>query len=184
MHLGKKPGTHGGRPLVNGIRSSLPQRLRERADAAAADERLTDLRELIAVLSALVQTVASRIEEGDTPEFRRRALELVDDMVSKKGQPDGEAGKALHALITHIRTGHSDVLAEALLWDRIERMGKRVEELKKIELSAKNAISIDEQTKQWVRVLSILERLIPAELFPTVRDGLAREVLPPATSLN
>lgn len=184
MHLGKKPGTAGGRPIEHGLRSSLPARLRERADAAHADERLSDLRETASVLSALVQEIAARLEQGDTPEFREHALSLLVQIESNKEGSDA----AWNALAAHVRSGVKEDAGRSLLWERVERLSKRLEEWRKIDLSAKNAVSLDELTKLWVRVLSTLERLLPPEQFHACRDNLARELLPsgmpPSASLN
>ena len=143
---GKRCHWHGGapgsgRPLVHGRYSkTLKGKLLAAYQSSLADPKLMDLSETTAALDGLVRTIAERLQNGDTPEFRRRAVEMVDAMIAARGQPDGEAGKKFQELVTFLRAGEEESRAESILFDRFERLAKRVEEANKILHAKENTI--------------------------------------------
>src|SRR5690349_8603419 len=73
-HGGLAPSIHR---LGAGLSSKLPSRLGEAYQRSLADPTLLDQGRSIALMEALVEDMAERLESGDTPELRREASGLA-----------------------------------------------------------------------------------------------------------
>lgn len=186
---GKRCWNHGGapgsgRPIVHGRYSEvLKGAIREGYMASRTDPRLFDLTETMAAMDGMLKATAARLQEGDTPNFRARALELVDAMIAHKGQPDGEAGKALQALIAHIRHGVSTDEGEAVLLSRFERLSKRSEEANRILHAKQNAMPYERVVELLTALLAMLPSVLertraqsPADQAQAIADALWKHV--------
>lgn len=166
MHGGKG----SGRPVTRGRYADVFRGdIRAAYENSLADPRLMDLSETLAALDALVRTLAVRLQNGDTPEFRAEAVSKVDAMIAARGAPDGEAGKKFQELVVFLRAGADQAATESVLFDRLERLTKRVEEANKILHAKQNAIPAE-------RITDLLTILITAVKANAEEKAAARIV--------
>jgi len=129
------------------------------------DTDLLDLRRCIATLDTLSQRHAERLEERDTPEFRRRALHLYDS--AQQAQREGDAQTAamhLSNLGRLLREGSAEDRAMNSLEVSVDRLSKRIEGAWGVKLAKRQAINAHDLTAVLARLVNLLrEELQPAD---------------------
>lgn len=138
-------GGLGGRPPTTGRWASSLGRFGESYLAAKEDPELLDLSRTLAILDMVVERAARRIEERDTPAFRRRLGELFEEMSTLLRE--GEASKAQEVMAELgrlIRDGGSEEDAFGEFSRAAERLSRRAEKAWDLKLSRKHAIAADD----------------------------------------
>ena len=152
-------GRGSGRPVVGGRWSHAMGRMSEAYAEALQDDSLGDLRPGLAALDAIVQRAAARVDQYDSPEFRRRALALYSEGES------AELGQLLAA-------GVEEDKAIQNLADTVIEYQKRSEAWWDMKLKAKNAVSIQDLN----RILIVFSNIVMDELIGAGEESLARRV--------
>ena len=135
-------------------------------ESLADTDGLLDLTETLAILDTNVKRAAKRVDERDTPDFRRRALTLFEQ-AHDASTPEETAAK-LRDLGTLLRSGVSKDRSFRRLTDAAEKLAKRSEAAWKVRLGAATAINAADLTGVLVRVISILRE--------EIHDRTAREL--------
>lgn len=146
-------GAAGGRPPEHGRYSKHVGRLREGYEAARADRGLLDLREPIAALDAIVRRLAERVEELDTPDYRRT---LVTLLLESRGSDAVKASAARLAMEMLIERGAEEDQTLTVLRDSLSELAKRIEGAWKVKLDKKHALGAAEQRVLFARFLDIV----------------------------
>lgn len=122
---------HGGRagpPLKTGKFSSGAGRIGEAYQRWVQQIDALDPTDHLAAMAALAERCMQRVEEKDTPEFRRNAIALYEEALSQDAQTSPERrAAALTALGKLLRKGASEDTALRGAMDGMERLGKRLE---------------------------------------------------------
>lgn len=146
---------HGGRapghPLTAGGQySATIDRLRAAcAELQAEESVLLNPLPVIAKLSGICQRLEERAAEGDSPEFRRQSLALLEQAAQ------GDVG-ALRSLGELLRRGvREDQHIEALALN-LERLAKRIEAAVRIKLDASRLMTEREMQKALTVWLGLL----------------------------
>ncbi|MCA9629365.1 MAG: hypothetical protein KC766_16940 [Myxococcales bacterium] len=138
-------GGLGGRPPTTGRWAKSLGRFGESYMAAKEDPELLDLSRTLAILDMVVERAARRIEEHDTPAFRRRLQQLYEEMTTLLRE--GEASRAQDAMAELgrlIRDGGSEEDAFGELSRAAERLSRRAEKAWDLKLTRKHAIAADD----------------------------------------
>lgn len=170
-------GGKGGRPPVHGRWSRSFGRLRESYEEARADGELMDMSRTLAVLDVNVQRAAERVEERDTPEFRRRAAKLYMDAQDASASGDQEkAAQKLAELGVLLRAGVSADRAFAKLVDAAERFGRSQESAWRVRLSKANAINAMDVRAILARFLDFVTQEAPVDVAARIIDRIDVEL--------
>ncbi|HRI09525.1 MAG TPA: HGGxSTG domain-containing protein, partial [Nannocystaceae bacterium] len=116
-------GARAGAPIKHGRYSKHLGRIREAYEAAIQDKGLLDLREPIAAIDAIVRRLAERVEELDTPDYRRRLLDLLKE---SRGADAGKAAAARFTLEELIERGADEDQTLGVLRDSLSELAKRI----------------------------------------------------------
>jgi hypothetical protein len=150
---------HGAKTPVrgNGRHSAGPVSFKEHYLSALKDDSLLDLREPLAILDSLVKQAAQRIEDKDTPGFRKRAAELMETVVnSHKAMEKSDAASAFRELADLLRTGAADDDARRELREAAESFHDRLVAAWKVRLAAGNVMNYRDTVAMLARVIDIL----------------------------
>lgn len=177
-------GGTGGRPIVHGRYSELPERVHAGYVASLTDETLFDHAQTVALLDSLVKAAGARARDLDTPQFRKAACELLAEALAAIAG-GSDPLKALGPLGSLLEKGLSQVIAEDRLFRLAERLDARIAESNKLKLSKQNAINAVDLVKVMQSMLAAIQRLAPADLAAQIADELERiiggiDVEPPA----
>jgi len=164
-----KHGANGGRPVVHGRYSKHLGRIREAYEAAIQDKGLLDLREPIAALDAIVRRLAERVEELDTPDYRRRLMDLLRE--DRAGEETARA-----KLEELIERGADEDQTLGVLRDSLSELAKRVEGAWKVKLDKKHALGAAEQRVLFARYLDIVADVAGIEAAQRVGARLRGEL--------
>ena len=163
-------GGNAGRPPINGRYSKSLGKFREAYEEARQDPSLMDLRETLALMDLGVQKAVSRAAEADTPEFRERALALLEAVEASQGQEDGP--RHLEALREHLERGVMEDKALEELAKSAERLAKRQEKAWSIKLDAANAIN----ARDLVAVLARFADIVISEADKDAAGRIVRRI--------
>jgi hypothetical protein len=141
-------------------------------EQARDSEDLLDLRRQIAVMDVAVQKYAARVESLDTPDFRKRALDLY--RASRDAEDQVEAQRLLKQLGQLLGQGASEDLQFEALVKTAERMSKRIEAAYNIRLRGAEAVN----RAQLSAVLGGLIAIIAEE----TDSGVGRRIIERADS--
>jgi hypothetical protein len=176
----KNHGARAGRKPTAGRWERSLGRFGEFYAAAKEDPELLDLSRTLAILDMAVERAAKRIEERDTPAFRRRLVELFEEMSTLLRE--GEASKAqdvMAELGRLIRTGGSEEDAFGELSRAAERLSKRAEKAWDLKLSRKHAIAADDLARILGQFLDFVRLEGTEEIALAVERRLAMEMARP-----
>jgi len=168
-------GGLGGRPPIHGRYSQGLGRFREAYQEARSDPSLLDLRETLALMDVAVQRAAERAADADTPEFRRRALDLFE-RVRGAVSPE-EAALNLNRLGELLGSGVKDDEALDHLAKAAERLSRRQEKAWSIRLDAATALNARDLTAVLARFADIVLEEVPRDAAARVIRRIDGEVL-------
>lgn len=166
-------GGLGGRPSTTGRWARSLGRFGESYMAAKKDPDLLDLRRSLAILDLAVERCARRIEERDTPEFRKRLRRLYEEMTTLLRE--GEAAKAQDAMTELgrlIQAGGSEDDAFRQLSIAAERLSKRAEKAWDLKLSRKHAIAADDLAEILRQFLDFIRLEATEEIAEAVEQRM------------
>lgn len=166
-------GARGGRPIVHGRYSELPERVRARYLASLTDDSLFDHAQTVAALDGLVREAAARAADLDTPLFRKLALETLStarELIADGKDPIDCLGP-LEALLDK---GLAQVIAEDRLFRLLERLDTRIEAANRLKLSKQTAINAVDLVGVMQALLAAIQRLAPADLAKQLADELEK----------
>ena len=182
---------HGG-PSPSGVASATykhgrwsnavsPQRGRE-YDDAKNDPELMDLTRPLAIMDGQVSEALKRRDKLDTPDYRRRALELYTDMADACPKPDeehydGDVQDKVDSLGALLMRGVSEDRARDEVAKRVEQFSKHNGDAWKIRLSAANAINQADLTAIMSGFVQVVLQEAPEECHGPILRRLSREVL-------
>lgn len=154
-------GAGGGRPIIHGRYSKVLKKsgLANHYLDAVENRNLFDLKEPIALLEACLQKASERAAERDTPDFRRRCLELYEDaqQASKAGDTQEFVSK-MRDLGQLLRDGVNEDKATSEIGLQAERLAKRLEGAWRIHLdkaqvyNKQQMVSLLGQFMEFVRI--------------------------------
>jgi len=168
-------GGLGGAPVKHGRYAKGLGRFREAYAESIADPGLMDLRETLALLDVVVKRNAERLEDSDTPAFRRRALELYTAVRAASTPQDAAA--AMTALGELLRSGVSEDSALDDLAVSAERLARRQEKAWQIRLDAATALNAKDLMAVMARWADIVLEEVPREAAARVIRRIDGEVL-------
>lgn len=152
-------GAGGGGPIKHGRYSKVLQRsaLVAHYDEAVEDQSLFDLKEPIALLEACLRRTSERVADRDTPEFRKRCLELYE--AAQQALKDGDSAGAssrLKDLGQLIREGTSEDRAIASLRQYADNLATRIEGAWRIHLSSSQSYNRQHLIKIMAQILEFI----------------------------
>lgn len=116
-------------------------RLGEMLAAAQSSPDLLDLSARLAEIDVVVSRAAQRLEERDTPDFRARARELLDEVREALPTDPAIAAARLGELAALLERGCEEDRALEMFLGSVERMSKRAEAAWNVALARHNAVS-------------------------------------------
>jgi hypothetical protein len=134
-------------------------------DAVDSDE-LLDLRRQLAVMDVAIQRHAARVEELDTPDFRKKALELFAEY--EQAPTDEEARARLAGIKEHLRRGAGEDRAFAYLVKTADSMARRIEAAYGLKLKSDEVVNQNELTRVTGALVSILVEEAPTDVATRV----------------
>lgn len=173
-------GGLGGRPPSGGRWAKSLGRFGESYMAAKEDPELLDLSRTLAILDMVVERAARRIEERDTPQFRRRLQELYEEMTTLLRE--GEASKAqdvMAELGRLIRDGGSEEDAFGELSRAAERLSRRAEKAWDLKLTRKHSIAADDLARILGQFLDFIRLEGTEEIAVAVEQRMKLEMARP-----
>lgn len=170
-------GMSPGRPPTNGRYTRVPGALREAYKASLADSTLADLREPLAILDAIAKRAMDRVEDKDTPELRKRALELLEEVQAALGAGDAELGaqklQALHALL---RRGAEESEALTNLSDAVEAFSRRAEAYWGVKLSRRQSMNAGDLIAILRAFVTIVKSEAPSDVSARIVERIEHDV--------
>ena len=165
-------GAFGGRPLTHGRRSRLMGRFRTMYEDALADPALLDLREIIAQFDIVVSEAMRRLHEADTVDFRKRALDLWQNVQSENLY---EAEQAKAGLGRLLRDGCAADNAFKDYISSLSKMARHVERAWDIRLDAAQVINARDLRVILARFATIVVSRVPDKASDILED-IEREI--------
>lgn len=152
----------------------LPKRMAEAYQSSLNDgEGLLDLTETLAILDLAVKRAAQRVDEKDTPGFRREAIALYE--AARVSTDEHDTADLLRRLGALLNRGAAEDRAIGGLASAATSLAKRAEAAWKVRLSAASAINAADLTGILARVVGIMRE--------EIRDrGVREQVLRRVTS--
>lgn len=153
------------RPITSGRYSKNLARLRKFYEASLNDPSLMDLREPVALLDSIVKRLAQMSDEADTPKFRERCLELMEQAMVAQRDGDAEtAARRLTKLHALLKAGARDAEILRTLARETERLARRVEAAWHVKLSAQSAINARDLVVVLGEWASIVQQVAPGPI--------------------
>ncbi len=147
MHGGTQPTGLASPNFKHGRYSKAFKNLGKRFEESIGDPALLDPRRAVATQDLIVTKCAERLAEQDSPEFRKRATALYDDVEAAARDGDAEAlGPALTALGKHLRNGRSEDQALRNLSAAATRLVQQQRDYWAIALAHKASYTADEMS--------------------------------------
>lgn len=177
MH-GGAPGA--GRPITHGRYSkALSQTcLSEAYRTAIEDKNLLDLREPIALLEACLQRTSERVGLADTPDFRKKALRIYEEMRVAINEGDGVSAARLDRELGELlETGVAEDRAISELSEQADRLAKRLEGVWTIRLQKKQVLNIQQLGVIISRIIEIVKQESTIEIASMIMRRLDAEVM-------
>lgn len=169
-------GGLGGRPMTHGRRSAALGRFQQVYQEGVDDpDALIDLSDTLALLDVNVQRCAERATESDTPEFRKRALELYRE--AQQATDPADAAKALRDLGALLKQGVAEDSAFTQLAKAAEQLAKRREAAWSVKLSAAQAINARDLTAIFGRLADIILEEAPNEGATRIIQRIDAEIM-------
>lgn len=169
------PGGPGHPTFRHGAYSKAYGPLQEAVDAAMDDPDIFDTRRGVAGWHAAMEEASARLEENDTPEFRKRAQAMYDEVEALMRTDPASAGAKLRDLGSHLRRGISHDKALRDLLERMERHRIAVNDAVKIELQSSTAVSLTSLGAMLTAMVRILGERFGREGARDALDQLDRE---------
>lgn len=173
-------GGRAGRPPISGRWARSLGRFGDSYLAAKEDPELLDLSRSLAILDMVVERAARRIEERDTPAFRRRLGELFEEMSTLLRE--GEASKAQEVMAELgrlIRDGGSEEDAFSELSRAAERLSRRAEKAWDLKLSRKHSVAADDLARILGQFLDFIRLEGTEEIAVAVEQRMKLEMSRP-----
>lgn len=173
-------GRTTGRPLKHGQRSRKGGRYAEAMGKLAAvyedalrDNALTDTREPLAALDALTRRVLVRAANLDTPDYRKRMLELLEGARDAMAVADADAFAAkTTAALELAQAGASEDVALGNAVDVLERYSERLDAYWKTKLDRKQAINARDLVLIFQRIVDIVQAEVSGEAAVRVAKAI------------
>lgn len=140
---------------------------------ARADNSLTDTREPLAALDALTRRVLVRAANLDTPDYRKRMLELLEGARDAMAVADAEAfAEKTTAALELAQAGASEDVALGNAVDVLERYSERLEAHWKTKLDRKQAINARDLVLIFQRIVDIVQAEVPGDAAMRVAKAI------------
>lgn len=163
-------GLSTGPRLKTGRYSAVLVRLRDGYEEALNSKSLLDLKEPVALLDAVVRQLAARAElDGDSPDFRKRALEAYRE---------ARESENFDALGELLKNGVDEDRATSRLTKELDRLARRIEGAWSVKLQRKNALSIADLKLVVLRIMDIVQKHVAADTFRAVVLEVESELTP------
>lgn len=147
MHGGPSPSGLASATFKHGRYSKAFGKIGKRFEESINDPALLDPRRAVATQDLIVTKCAERLAEHDSPEFRKRASNLYDDVEAAARDGDAEAlGPALTALGRHLRDGKAEDQALRNLSTAATELVKQQRDYWAIALAHKASYTADEMS--------------------------------------
>lgn len=143
MHGGQSLGGVASPTFKHGRYSKAFKQLGARFEESINDPALLDPRRAVATQDLIVTKCAERLAEHDSPEFRKRAAKLYDDVEAASGT---EKDSALRALGKHIRNGKAEDQALRNLSTAATKLVQQQRDYWAIALAHKASYTADEMS--------------------------------------
>lgn len=141
---------------------------------AKESEDLFDLRRQIAVMDVAVQRHAARVSDLDTPDFRRRALELYRE--ARNSQDAEQSARALGELGRLLGRGAAEDASFEALVRTADTMARRIEAAYGIKLRGDEVVNQAELTRIVGALVSIMVEEAPSDVAARVVNRADREI--------
>lgn len=179
---------HGGKVKVNNLKHGRYSKslglLKEAYQDSLNDPTLLDLREPIALLDASVKKMAEKMDTGDTPELRAKALKLLKAFqYYTKEDNEKKAKETILELEVLLRAGASHDKAMSKLVTQAERLARRIEGAWHVKLSKKASVNAQDLVAIFARFIDILKVEAGLSTAERVASRIRTEVLD-ASRLN
>lgn len=142
---------------------------------AIQDASLLDLQEPIALLEACLQRTSERVAQADTPEFRRRALDLFHE--ARNSQDPERRLECMRDLGILLRDGAQEDRAISELSIQAERLAKRIEAVWQIRMLRRQNLNMQQVGVLIARVLEIVKEECPPAIAQNVVNRMEVQVL-------
>lgn len=140
---------------------------------ALKDNALTDTREPLAALDALTRRVLMRAAALDTPDYRKRMLELLEGARDAMAVADAEAFAAkTTAALELAQAGASEDVALGNAVDVLERYSERLDAYWKTKLDRKQAINARDLVLIFQRIVDIVQAEVPGDAAVRVAKSI------------
>ena len=147
LHGGTAPTGLASPNFKHGRYSKAFGKIGKRFEDSINDPALLDPRRAVATQDLIVTKCAERLADTDSPEFRKRASNLYDDVEAAARDGDAEAlGPALTALGKHIRNGKAEDQALRNLSTAATELVKQQRDYWAIALAHKASYTADEMS--------------------------------------
>ena len=147
MHGGTAPTGLASPNFKHGRYSKAFGKIGKRFEESINDPALLDPRRAVATQDLIVTKCAERLADTDSPEFRKRASNLYDDVEAAARNGDAEAlGPALTALGKHIRNGKAEDQALRNLSTAATKLVQQQRDYWAIALAHKASYTADEMS--------------------------------------
>ena len=180
-------GTNPGPPIRHGRHAqSLRGKLQAALNSSLNDSTLFDSDQTVAAMDAIALAQAERIEDGDGPDFRARALRLFT--VARSSSDDAPA--AMVELGYLLSSGEAVIRSQLDYFDLVERIDKRIVEGQKLRHAKENAIPMPRLLEVMTVLLSSVKAHAEAEAVTKITSemsrllGVDRSVLERGASIN
>lgn len=154
MHGGATPRGAACANFKHGRFSAHLEALGEDIDHRLADPGLVDARRSIAAQELVLARLHTLTLERDSPEFRAKALRLLQKF---KAADESENGQVLDELEAWLERGAEETKTLVKIGEAAEALGRGQQRYWNTALAAKQAISVDELFGLLIRIGSILE---------------------------
>ena len=173
-------GTKSGAPVQHGRRSKRVGRFRAAMQEAENDPKLMDLRRSVAVMELALQRAADRIDEADTPKFRKRLNQLWVAAMEAKNNPRVQA-EALNEVGKMIESGAEEDEAFKDLVVSAQRLGREQRGAWMIKLGAAHAINSRDLIAIFARFVDIVSHEVDPESTKRIVGRIEGELFPTLT---
>ena len=141
-------------------------------------QELLDLSETLAIFDAEVKLLAARVNELDTPDFRKRAKKLMREMKVQREEGDEvAAANSMTELYELLERGADEDHAVDRLMHAAERMSKRVEAAWSIKLNKQNAINTHDLLNIMGQIVGIVMEISPGDSGREVVKEIQKRVI-------
>jgi len=181
---------HGGRreiPIVNGRRglryiskarqgnSKSRAAFAEKVSAMLSDPRIADNAENVALIDANIEKLLDRMDDSDSPHFRREAVKLFE----KVGSAEDDAGmdQALEALGDHLKDGWSQDKLLLEVHTLSERRARIVDRQRSLDLKENETFSRTIVVSALDKILTLISAQLPENYAVPLIDSITRELV-------